>query len=134
MATLDDLNNLVAERQNLDADLEICVRQLLQAVKIGSTKAIRGEAISKFEDFYKEMNTKRSEVQRQIDKLVLILTTAKSSDATWPPVWSHQEDLMDLEAIDKQYEKTLEWFDHDLLRQRIDEKKDRVTANTGKFQ
>lgn len=129
------LAELTKTRLNLDAELEICIRQLITAVTNGSTKAIRGLAIESFGTYYKDFNAKRAEVQKQIDILVQKLVNNQKTVEEWPPAWIKEEDLMDEQwNLDKMEEVDLTWYDSDKMREKIDAKQEKSAQSRAKSQ
>lgn len=129
------LAELTKTRLDMDAALEICIRQLITAVTNGSTKAIRGQAIESFTNFYKDMNAKRAEVQKQIDKLVKDLESNQKQPEYWPPTWIRDEDVMDEDwNLDKMEEVDLTWYDSNKMREKIDAKKEKSAQSKAKSQ
>lgn len=65
-----NLTSLVKRRNEIDADIEMAIRQLITGVQNGSTKQARNLIITSFETTYKAATMERVETERQIDRIV----------------------------------------------------------------
>ena len=80
-----DLAALTKQRSELDADIEVCVRQLVTGIRDGKTKLIRAELLDSFETTFREATSKRVAIQLKIDDIV---KTIGENQYVVPPQWN----------------------------------------------